>query len=98
MDRYSSPNATAIASSSTPHIVSDSNARVLCARERRLMVFWVGTQAHPEFTSRPTRPSPLFLSFVRAARDRAEGRNPHLPDFVAADAVTDGAAEGADRG
>ncbi len=60
--------------------------------------FWVGTQAHPEFTSRPTRPSPLFLSFVRAARDRAEGRNPHLPDFVAADAVTDGAAESADRG
>jgi CTP synthase len=29
--------------------------------------FFVGTQAHPEFTSRPTRPQPLFRAFVRAA-------------------------------
>jgi CTP synthase len=29
--------------------------------------FFVGTQAHPEFTSRPTRPQPLFRSFVAAA-------------------------------
>jgi CTP synthase len=43
--------------------------------------FWVGTQAHPEFKSRPTRPAPLFREFVRAALDRAEGRNPHLPDI-----------------
>ncbi|HYZ98917.1 MAG TPA: CTP synthase [Acidimicrobiales bacterium] len=40
--------------------------------------FWVGTQAHPEFKSRPTRPAPLFREFVAAALDRAEGRRPHL--------------------
>ena len=30
--------------------------------------WFVATQAHPEFKSRPTRPHPLFLGFVRAAR------------------------------
>ncbi|HEV7450505.1 MAG TPA: CTP synthase [Pseudonocardiaceae bacterium] len=29
--------------------------------------FFVGTQAHPELTSRPTRPHPLFAAFVQAA-------------------------------
>jgi CTP synthase len=29
--------------------------------------FFVGTQAHPELTSRPTRPNPLFAAFVAAA-------------------------------
>ena len=40
--------------------------------------FWVGTQAHPEFTSRPTKAAPLFRDFVGAVKERAEGRNPHL--------------------
>jgi CTP synthase len=40
--------------------------------------FWIGTQAHPEFKSRPTRPAPLFREFAAAALDRAEGRRPHL--------------------
>ena len=43
--------------------------------------FWVGTQAHPEFKSRPERPAPLFREFVAAALARSEGRNPHLPDL-----------------
>jgi CTP synthase len=43
--------------------------------------FWVGTQAHPEFKSRPERPAPLFRDFIGAALARAEGRNPHLPDL-----------------
>ncbi|ESQ37868.1 hypothetical protein EUTSA_v10028554mg [Eutrema salsugineum] len=30
--------------------------------------FYVGVQFHPEFKSRPTRPSPLFLGFIMAAR------------------------------
>ncbi|HLT69193.1 MAG TPA: CTP synthase, partial [Acidimicrobiales bacterium] len=47
--------------------------------------FWVGTQAHPEFKSRPNRPAPLFREFVAAALDRAEGRRPHL--FPVDDAV-----------
>jgi CTP synthase len=45
--------------------------------------FWVGTQAHPEFKSRPDRPAPLFRAFIGAALARAEGRNPHL--FLTAD-------------
>jgi CTP synthase len=32
--------------------------------------FWVGTQAHPEFKSRPDRPHPLFREFVGAALRR----------------------------
>jgi CTP synthase len=40
--------------------------------------FWVGTQAHPEFKSRPDRAHPLFRELVAAALDRAEGREPHL--------------------
>ncbi len=35
---------------------------------------WVGTQAHPEFKSRPDRPHPLFRELVGAALARAEGR------------------------
>ncbi|MGI8530891.1 MAG: CTP synthase, partial [Geodermatophilaceae bacterium] len=34
--------------------------------------FFLGTQAHPEFTSRPTRPNPLFAAFIRAAIDYSE--------------------------
>ncbi|MDA8291245.1 MAG: CTP synthase [Actinomycetota bacterium] len=40
--------------------------------------FWVGTQAHPEFKSRPDRPHPLFRELVGAALERAKARNPHL--------------------
>jgi CTP synthase len=29
--------------------------------------FFVGTQAHPELKSRPTRPHPLFAAFIKAA-------------------------------
>jgi CTP synthase len=39
--------------------------------------FFVATQAHPEFKSRPLQPHPLFAAFVRAAlqhRDEAEQR------------------------
>ncbi len=34
--------------------------------------WWVGTQAHPEFKSRPDRPAPLFCGLVKAALDRQE--------------------------
>ncbi len=40
--------------------------------------FWIGTQAHPEFKSRPDRPAPLFEAFITAAATRASGRNPQL--------------------
>jgi len=42
--------------------------------------YWVGTQAHPEFKSRPERPHPLFRELVAAALERAEGREPRLLD------------------
>ena len=36
--------------------------------------WFVATQAHPEFTSRPLRPSPLFSSFIAAALERSRER------------------------
>jgi CTP synthase len=44
--------------------------------------FWVGTQAHPEFKSRPDRPHPLFRELMGAALRRAEGRAPRLLPLV----------------
>jgi len=38
---------------------------------RDLHPFFVGTQAHPEFLSRPTRPHPLFGGLIAAALKRA---------------------------
>jgi CTP synthase len=32
--------------------------------------FMLGTQFHPEFLSRPNRPHPLFVAFLKAVRDR----------------------------
>ena len=40
--------------------------------------FFVGTQAHPEFKSRPDKPHPLFLGLIKASEERAEGREPHI--------------------
>ncbi|MEY4206272.1 MAG: hypothetical protein RL255_109 [Actinomycetota bacterium] len=34
--------------------------------------YFVGTQAHPEFRSRPTRPHPLFSGLIKAAVDRVK--------------------------
>jgi CTP synthase len=48
--------------------------------------FWVGTQGHPEFKSRPDRPAPLFRDFVAAAIERADGRKPPLFDLEAVEA------------
>ena len=36
--------------------------------------FFIGTQAHPEFLSRPLRPEPLFAGFMRAAVTAAKGQ------------------------
>jgi len=55
--------------------------------ELRNHPFWIGTQAHPEFKSRPDRAAPLFSGLVAAGLARAEGRNPRLiePGVVAAE-------------
>ena len=47
--------------------------------------FWVATQSHPEFKSRPDRPHPLFRELVAASLARREARAPHL--FVVDEAV-----------
>jgi CTP synthase len=36
--------------------------------------WFVASQFHPEFKSRPTRPAPLFREFVGAALERANAR------------------------
>ncbi len=38
--------------------------------------FFVASQFHPEFKSRPDRPAPLFREFVRAAAERSPGSSP----------------------
>ncbi len=47
--------------------------------------FFIGTQAHPEFKSRPNRPHPLFRGLVKAAvkRAKAEGRGTFVKESVA---------------
>ncbi|MCW2535859.1 MAG: synthase, partial [Modestobacter sp.] len=51
--------------------------------------FFVGTQAHPELKSRPTRPHPLFAAFVQAAiRQQDSARLP-----VPADAESESESE-----
>ncbi len=37
--------------------------------------FWIGTQAHPEFKSRPDRPHPLFKGLIQASLDVREVRD-----------------------
>jgi CTP synthase len=46
--------------------------------------YWLGTQAHPEFQSRPDRPHPLFKGLVGASLARARARNPRLIEIDAA--------------
>ena len=46
---------------------------------REVHPFYVGTQAHPEFKSRPTRPHPLFQGFIAAAIQHSEDKSGRLP-------------------
>lgn len=41
--------------------------------DRNIHPYYVATQAHPEFKSRPTRPHPLFSGLVKAALQRRLG-------------------------
>jgi CTP synthase len=50
------------------------DGRLVEIAEIRDHPFMVGTQFHPEFLSRPNRPHPLFLGFIKAVRDRANQR------------------------
>jgi len=57
--------------------------------------FFVASQFHPEFKSRPERPAPLFREFVAAAHARAHERGAEL---VPASADGDGRADFVDAG
>jgi CTP synthase len=46
--------------------------------------FFVASQYHPEFKSRPERPAPLFREFVRAAQVRAGERRPEAAEPIRA--------------
>jgi CTP synthase len=52
------------------------DGRLVEISELRGHPWFLGTQFHPEFLSRPTRPHPLFASFMAAALARAEGARP----------------------
>jgi CTP synthase len=49
--------------------------------------FFVASQFHPEFKSRPERPAPLFREFVAAALEHARGRAPEGGEVRASRAV-----------
>ena len=55
--------------------------------------FFVASQFHPEFNSRPTRPEPLFREFVGAAARRATERAP-APEPAGLDEAEIGARRG----
>jgi CTP synthase len=42
--------------------------------------FYIASQFHPEFKSRPERPSPLFREFVKAALARSSVKDIHVQD------------------
>ena len=55
------------------------NDRLVEFIELRDHPFFIATQAHPEFMSRPTRPHPLFAGFVAAARQHHREALGRLP-------------------
>jgi CTP synthase len=51
---------------------------------REVHPYYVGTQAHPELRSRPTRAHPLFRGLIAAALARKSSSSVVLPDVVPA--------------
>jgi CTP synthase len=47
--------------------------------DREVHPFYVGTQFHPEFTSRPTKANPIFAAFIGAALIANGQRTGELP-------------------
>jgi len=56
--------------------------------------FFVASQFHPEFKSRPLRPQPLFREFVAAAAERARERTARTAADGDAIPVADASAAG----
>jgi CTP synthase len=63
------------------------NGRLVEIAELREHPFMMGSQFHPEFRSRPTRPHPLFIAFIQAVQERTnlreqiqtDGRDTEMP-------------------
>jgi len=51
--------------------------------------FFMGSQFHPEFRSRPGRPHPLFREFMIAATERAHGQRPGRAEVIPAAAIAE---------
>lgn len=62
---------------------SSPDGRLIEFIERPDHAYFVGTQAHPEFKSRPDRPHPLFQGLLAGAMRRKAGREPRLLDLDA---------------
>ena len=58
----------------------DGNLVEIVELPREIHPFYLGTQSHPEFTSRPTKAHPLFGAFIAAAVKHSESK---LLDLVA---------------
>lgn len=61
------------------------DGRLVEIMERPDHPWFVGTQFHPEFSSRPTRPHPLFRAFVQAAHTTPRSGMQHALPLVTAD-------------
>ncbi len=55
------------------------NGKLVEIAELKDHPFMLGTQFHPEFLSRPNRPHPLFVSFMKAAKVRSEDQKKTSP-------------------
>jgi CTP synthase len=58
------------------------DGRLVEIAELRDHPFMVGSQFHPEFKSRPTRPHPLFAAFIKAAYDRKLVPEPSVAESI----------------
>jgi hypothetical protein len=56
-------------------VVLSPDGRLVEISELREHPYMVGSQFHPEFKSRPTRPHPLFLGLIKAAQQFHEQRH-----------------------
>ncbi|MCS7159104.1 MAG: hypothetical protein RMJ19_01415, partial [Gemmatales bacterium] len=80
--RYEFNNAYRTAFESVGMVASglSPDGKLVEAMELPEHPWFIAVQYHPEFKSKPTRPHPLFVDFVRAALARKENRR--SLDFV----------------
>ncbi|NEO13092.1 MULTISPECIES: CTP synthase [unclassified Moorena] len=72
--RYEFNNAYRNLFLETGYVISGTSpdGRLVEIIELKQHPFFIATQFHPEFSSRPSRPHPLFVGFVQATLDKAQ--------------------------